>query len=75
TTADFDVSFQFTSGSGTDPYQGVKGQPFSVTVRVRWAQVRWVNLGVINPTWITFTVNWQMLVDDPFTVNQTMPTF
>lgn len=73
--ADIDVQFAFTSGSGTQPHQGIKNQPFSVTVKVKWDKVRWVNLGLINPTWVTFTVNWQMLVDDPFTVNETLPTF
>jgi Flp pilus assembly protein TadG len=72
---DVQVTFRFTDGTGTEPYAGIKNQPFSVTVAVRWEKVRWVNLGFINPTWITFTVNWRMLVDDPFTVNQTLPTF
>ena len=75
TLSDIEVLFAFTGGSGTEPYQGIKNQPFSVTVRVKWEKVRWVNLGLINPGWITFTVNWRMLVDDPFTVNETLPTF
>lgn len=73
--ADIDVQFAFTTGSGTEPYQGIKNQPFTVTVKVKWDKVKWVNLGFINPTWVTFTVNWRMLVDDPFTVNETLPTF
>jgi Flp pilus assembly protein TadG len=73
--ADVDVRFQFTTGGGTEPYQGKKGQPFTVTVSVDWTKVRWVSLGFIRPGRITFTVNWQMLVDDPFTVNQTLPSF
>lgn len=75
TLEDIQVEFAFTSGAGTEPYQGIKNQPFSVTVRVKWEKVRWVNLGFINPGWITFTVNWRMLVDEPFTVNETIPTF
>ncbi len=75
TLEDIQVQFAFTSGSGTEPYQGIKNQAFSVTVKVKWEKVRWVNLGFINPGWITFTVNWRMLVDDPFTVNETLPTF
>lgn len=75
TLSDIQVSFAFTSGGGTEPYEGIKNQPFSVTVSVKWDKVRWVNLGVIRPTWVTFTVNWQMLVDEPFTVNQNLPSF
>lgn len=75
TLEDIQVQFAFTSGTGTEPYEGKKGQQFSVTVRVKWEKVRWVNLGFINPGWITFTVNWRMLVDDPFTVNVDLPTF
>ena len=75
TPDDVRVTFRFTDGTGAEPHEGIKNQPFAVTVEVRWEKVRWVNLGFINPTWITFTVNWRMLVDDPFTVNQTLPTF
>ena len=75
TLADIDVQFAFITGSGTEPYEGIKNQQFSVKVSVKWDKVRWVDLGFIRPTWVTFTVNWRMLVDDPFTVNQTIPTF
>ena len=60
----------------TEPYQGDKGQPFRVTVTIRdWSKVRWVNLGLVNPKDVTAVVHWQMLVDDPFSVNTTLPTF
>jgi Flp pilus assembly protein TadG len=75
TLSDIDVQFAFTSGSGTQPYEGIKNQPFTVTVKVKWDKVRWVDLGIIRPQWVTFTVNWRMLVDEPFSVNQTLPTF
>jgi hypothetical protein len=32
-----------------------------------------VNLGLVNPEIITFTVEWRMMVDDPFTVNDKLP--
>ncbi|MDB5310602.1 MAG: TadE-like protein [Gemmataceae bacterium] len=79
-SSDVTVTFTFTPTSGypsglTDPYQGVKNQPFTVTVSIPWNRVRWVNLGLINPTTVDFTVSWQMLVDDLFTVNQTLPSW
>ena len=73
--ADVTVTFAFTSGSGTEPYQGVKNQPFTVYVRIPWEKVRWVNLGLFQPQYVEFTVAWTMLVDDPFAVNTTIPNF
>ena len=76
---DVTVTFQFTDwppGStpgATEPYQGVKNQKFKVVVSIPFAKVRWVNLGLVNPETITFTVEWRMMIDDPFTVNDTMP--
>jgi Flp pilus assembly protein TadG len=59
----------------TDPCYGDKGEVFTVTVTVPWTKVRWVNLGVVNPTTVTFNVTWQMLLDDQFTVNDQLPTW
>jgi Flp pilus assembly protein TadG len=59
----------------TDPCYGDKGEVFTVSVSIPWSQVRWVNLGVVNPTSVSFTVTWQMLLDDQFTVNATLPTW
>jgi hypothetical protein len=59
----------------TEPYQGEKGENFLITVTIPWSKVRWVNLGIINPPSVTYTVTWQMLVDDKFTVNDTVPTW
>ena len=81
TPADLDVKFEFVAPTAagttpTEPYQGDKGQPFRVTVTIRdWSKVRWVNLGLVNPKDVTAVVHWQMLVDDPFSVNTTLPTF
>lgn len=72
---DITVSFRFTEGSGTEPYEGIKNQAFEVTVSVNWDRVRWVNLGFIRPRQLTFRVAWRMLVDDPFSVNQDLPSF
>ncbi len=58
----------------SEPYLGVKNQQFNVTVSIPWNKVRWINVGLIQPSTVTFTVTWQMLIDDKFTVNQTMPS-
>jgi TadE-like protein len=55
------------------PYQGLKNERFRVFVSVPWDKVRWVNLGLVNPTTVEYTVDWQMLVDDTFTVNVDLP--
>ncbi len=74
--SDVTVTFTFlppNSNGATQPYQGLKGQPFTVQVTVPWNKVQWVNLGIINPTTVSYTVYWQMMVDDTFTVNATLP--
>jgi Flp pilus assembly protein TadG len=72
---DVTCTFAFTSGSGTEPVAGVKNQSFTVDVSIPYAKVRWVNLGLVNPTVIKAKVQWQMLVDDPFTVNVDVPSW
>ena len=82
--SDVTVTFQFTSSSGsggvtnplgtpTNPYQGIKGQPLLVTVSVPWNKVRWTTLGIIRPTTVAFTVRWEMLRDEPFSIVETLP--
>ena len=78
--ADVDVAFAFTSGNTalTDPYQGVKGQQFRVTVTLNQAALNkclWTALGLVRPTSVVYAVNWQILVDDPFSINSTLPTW
>jgi len=46
-----------------------------VTVTVPWEKVRWINIGLVNPTAVTFTVSWQMLTDERFNVNDQLPTW
>lgn len=58
-----------------DPCYGEKNQLFTLTVRIKdWKKVRWAGLGVVNPTQVQATVTWRMLIDDPFTVNETLPS-
>lgn len=78
--SDMTVTFQFLApradgSTPAEPYLGEKGQPFAVTVSIPWEKVRWVNLGVINPPRITFTVTWRMLVDEAFTLDDRLPTW
>lgn len=77
---DITVNFQFLTPRAdgvmpTEPYEGEKNQTFSVTVTIPWDRVRWVNLGIIRPNDITFTVTWRMLVDDKFTIDDNLPTW
>jgi Flp pilus assembly protein TadG len=79
-SSDVTVTFQFLAPRSdnqpaTEPYQGEKGQPFQVSVTIPWNKVRWNNLGLVNPTTVTYTVVWRMVMDDPFTVNDTLPTY
>ena len=54
-----------------------EGGPFELehVCTIPWDKVRWINLGLVKPTKITFTVVWRMVMDDPFTVNETLPTW
>ena len=80
TWTDVTVAFAFTSGNTalTDPYQGTKGQTFTVTVTLDQAALNkclWTALGLVKPTSVSYTVNWQILVDDPFSINSNLPTW
>ena len=77
---DVTVTFAFVSPTAagaypTHPYEGEKGQRFTVTVSIPWSKVRWVDLGIIKPASVKYVVTWQMMVDDKFTVNETLPTW
>jgi Flp pilus assembly protein TadG len=77
------VELQFVEGptpsdpvptaTNADPYTGVKNQRFRVKVSIPYNNVRWTNLSLINPTTLSAEVFWECLVDDPFTVNTTLP--
>lgn len=93
--SDVDVTFTFLNSptgaiaGATQPYQGIKGQRFSVTVTITDLtsggatkaspplknKVLWSSLGLVKPTSVTYTCEWQMLVDDEFTVDATLPTW
>jgi Flp pilus assembly protein TadG len=54
-------------------YEGQKGQRFQVSVSIPFDKVRWSSLGLVNPTVVKFTVQWRMMVDDPFVINPNLP--
>jgi Flp pilus assembly protein TadG len=75
--SDITTTFKFLTGTlagstTADPYQGSKGDRFEVTVSIPFSKVRYVNLGLVNPSTVTFTVIWTMLVDEPFTIDPTL---
>jgi Flp pilus assembly protein TadG len=69
------VQFQYLDGDTTltQPYQGVKNQKFRVRVTLPYANVRWTGLNLVNPSTVGGECIWMMMVDDPFTVNSTLP--
>lgn len=62
-----------TASTRADPYTGAKNQRFRVRITIPYQNVRWTTMTVINPNFLTAEVYWQCLVDDPFTVNATLP--
>src|SRR5262249_9421456 len=72
-----EVTFTFLTGDTTltQPYQGAKRQLFRVQVRSPYQYLRWTTLGPINPSSLTSSVVWTCLVDDPFTLNTTLPSW
>ena len=82
TPADVTVTFAFITpklvppnvGSiPAEPWMGEKGQTFTVSVSVPWSKVRWIDMWILQPTEVTFTVTWRMMIDDAFTINETLP--
>jgi Flp pilus assembly protein TadG len=74
------VTFTFTSPTSTgsyptQPYLGQQGETFTVNVSIPWNLVQWSNVGLINPTTVQYTVTWQMLIDTPFTINPSLPSW
>lgn len=72
------IQMEFMEGAGTgntsaNPYTGVKNQRFRIRVSIPYANVRWTTLTLINPTTLTAEAYWQCLVDDPFTLDTTLP--
>jgi hypothetical protein len=78
--SDVTTTFRFVPMAGgasptDDPYLGIRGQAFTVSVSIPWEKVRWVNLGILQPETVSYSVSWRMLIDDKFTVNETLPSW
>lgn len=71
------VTFVYTSGDTTltQPYQGVKGQQFRVSMTLPFNNVRWTLLGVTGITTLKSSADWECLVDDPFSLDPTIPSW
>ncbi len=59
----------------TEPSNAQKGQRFRISLTIDWDRVRWIDLGIVRPTEIFYQVDWGVLVDEPFTVSTTLPTW
>jgi hypothetical protein len=70
------VEMLFLDGESTrEPHQGKKNERYSVRLTIPYQNVRWTNLSLLNPQSLTVEIQWQMLVDDPFTLNTNLPTW
>jgi Flp pilus assembly protein TadG len=76
-TTGLTVTFVYTSGDTTltQPSEAAKGQQFRLNVTLPANNVRWTLLGLTNITTLRSQVVWMALVDDPFTINTTLPTW
>jgi Flp pilus assembly protein TadG len=59
--------------SRSHPYQGLKNDRFRITVSIPYTSVRWTNLGIVNPATVSASIDWQMLVDDTFSIDTSIP--
>lgn len=59
----------------TEPWNAVKNQVYTVEVTIPFDKVRWVNLGIVNPSVVYYKATWTMLVDDPFSIDPKMPNW
>jgi Flp pilus assembly protein TadG len=80
-TTGMTVTFTFVDSAGnpvsspSQPWQGYKGQRFRVTATLPYDNFRWTTLNLLNVKTITATVDWMSMIDDPFQVNTTLPTW
>jgi hypothetical protein len=70
---DVQVTFQFLDGnlSRTDPYQGLQGERFLITVSLPAQDVNWTPFLASGN--LVAQTTWVILVDTPFAVNTTIP--
>jgi Flp pilus assembly protein TadG len=77
TTANTTVTFAYLTGDTTltEPYQASKGQQFKVTVTIPVSTLRWSFATLLGLDTLSTSVVWTSLVDDPFTVDTTLPSW
>ncbi len=69
------VNFQTLTGTPvTEPYLATKGQQFLITVTIPYADVNTINFNLFSPSSLTSKATMVSLVDDPFTINTSLPT-
>jgi len=75
------VTFTFLDSSGSpmnpgaQPWQATKGQRFRVTATLPYNNFRWTTLNLLNVTQISASADWMSMVDDPFSMNTTLPSW
>ncbi len=76
-TDNLSVTFQFVTGdsSKTQPFEADKGQRYRIKISIPFENVRWTLLGLINKETLSAEVEWESLVDDPFTLNTLIPNW
>lgn len=62
------------NSSTAQPFRGVKDQRFRLTTSVPFSKVRWINLGIVNPSTVGFNVEWRMMVDETFRIDTNIPS-
>jgi Flp pilus assembly protein TadG len=80
-TTGMTVSFAYLDSSGNptnpgaQPWQATKGQRYRVTATLPYNNFRWTTMNLLNVTQITASADWTSMMDDPFTVNTTLPSW
>jgi len=73
------VTFAFVDSTGnpitspTQPWQAKKGQRFRITATLPYNNFRWTTLNLLNVTSLSASADWTSMMDDPLTVDTTLP--
>jgi Flp pilus assembly protein TadG len=80
-TTGLDVQYENLTSGLAEPYEAVKGDQLSLTVLLPHDNVRYPvftqlpGWALPNPNFLTTTLEFYSLQDDPFTVNDTLPNW
>ena len=76
-TTGLEVNFTFLNGdtSLTEPYQAAKGQRFRVDVSLPFQNVRWTILSLASIPRLDASTEWRAVVDEPFSLDTTLPNW